>query len=121
MANNSSNELSKNIKQWIAYDDYLKQMNQKTKSIREKKDLIEEKITTTLKNNSLTNTKLKTGNNYIIYQESNSNCSLSYKFIQDALGKYLSEKQTTQICDILKKERESHKKTSFSLKRVSNE
>lgn len=121
MTNNYSGELSKYIKQWIIYDDFIKECNSKCKAAKEEKDILEEKITNSMKKNSLTHTKFKVGNNHIIYHESNSTCSLSYKFIHEALGKYLKEKQVNKICEILKIERESNKKISYSLKRTTDE
>ena len=118
MTQNYSNDLTKYIKQWIIYDDFIKECNRKSKLVRQKKELIESKVTQLLEQNSLTNTKINIGNNNISYQETSSTSALSYKFIQDCLSKYLKENEVNKICEILKNERDKGKKTITTLKRT---
>ena len=58
--------LSNYIKQWVTYDDYIKETNKKLKMIKEKRDSLETDITNIMKQNKLTNTKFNIGNNNII-------------------------------------------------------
>ena len=113
-------ELSKYIKQWVVYDDYIKENNKKIKIIKEKRDSLENDITNTMKQHKLTNTKFNIGNNNITYHENNVSCALSYKFISDSLNKHLNQNDVEKICNLIKNERENSKKTTYSIKRNIN-
>ena len=112
--------LSNYIKQWVTYDDYIKETNKKLKMIKEKRDSIEKDITNIMKQNKLTKTKFNIGNNNITYHENNVSCALSYKFIYDSLNKHLNQSDVDKICDLIKNERENTKKVTYSIKRNVN-
>ena len=118
---NVPKELPTYLNNWIKYDDYIKQINQKTKKLKEKKDELETKITYIIENNNLTESKFNLGTNRIGYNEINSTCSLSYKFILECLTKYYGDiGKAEEICNFIKVEREKTKKISYCIKRQTN-
>ena len=47
------------IQQWVSIDNQLKQLNDKTKDLREKRNVLEQNITTYATNNNLSNSTVQ--------------------------------------------------------------
>lgn len=116
---NIPGSLVTDIKQWISYDNYIKENNKQIKKIKDNKNKLEDNILRSMKSNNLMNTKFKLGKGGVYFKESVSTPSLSFKFIEDSLGKHLKKEQVEMICNILKTEKEQNKSISYNLKRSS--
>ena len=111
--------LVSDIKNWISYDNYLKENNKKIKSVKDNKNKLESNILRTMKSHNLMNTKFKIGSGSVHFKESVTTPSLSFKFIEDSLSKHLPKEKVEVICNILKTEKESNKKINYNLKRTN--
>jgi len=114
---NIPNSLVTDIKQWIGYDNYIKDNNKAIKKVKDNKNNLEDNILRSMKSNNLMNTKFKLGKGSVYFKETVNTPSLSFKFIEDSLGKHLKKEQVEMICNILKTEKEHNKSMSYSLKR----
>ena len=63
------NKLKSNIKQWMTIQEIISNYNSKIKEIKQKKEVIETTILNDLKNNNLTDKKLKIDNQHVFYNQ----------------------------------------------------
>lgn len=115
---NIPNTLVSDIKKWINYDNYLKENSKQIKTIKDNKKQLESNILRSMKTHNIMNTNFKIGNGHIHFKESVTTPSLSFKFIEDSLLKHLPKEKVSLICDILKEEKDVHKKINYNLKRT---
>jgi uncharacterized coiled-coil DUF342 family protein len=58
------------IQQWVSVDNQLKQLNEKVKEMREKRNVLEQNITNYASSNNLSNATIKIGDENLPIQES---------------------------------------------------
>jgi len=103
------------IQQWIQIDNQLKQLNERTKELREKRNMLEENITSYASSNNLSKSpdgKLKFVNTRVPEP-------LTFKYLEKTLGEIIkNESQVKLIMEHIKQRREI--KTIPEIKRFSN-
>ena len=104
------------IKEWVLIDNELKILNEKIKSIRDKKNNISTNILSYVEKNNLTNNQIKLLDGKIRFVNTNTNPPISLKYVQSCLQEIIkNENQVNQIMEYIKQRRES--KTHFEIKR----
>lgn len=107
------------IQQWVLIDNQLKQINQKTKELREKRKDIEENITTYANNNNLSNATLQTSDGKLKFINSKIIEPLTFKYLEKTLGEVIkNEAQVKLIIEHIKENR--NVKIVQEIKRFSN-
>ncbi len=119
---NNNNELVqkdtiiKCIQNYVLLDDKIKELNSKTKELREKKNVFSKYICDYIDNNNV-NKSIKISDGELKINERKDYTPLSYNFIEDCLSEIIKdENKVSYIIDYLKEKREI--KTSLEIKRV---
>ena len=110
-------KLKSNIKQWITINEIISNYNSKIKEIKQKKDAIEKTILNDLKNNNLTDKKLKIDNQHVFYNQTTSLPSVSLSLVDNVLTKLVNNNTKMIILNEIKKHREQNKTINYSLKK----
>jgi len=107
------------IQQWVAIDNQLKILNEKTKELREKRNELTSNITNYAYNNSLSNKSIQISDGKIKITNSKIAEPLTFKYIEKTLGEVIkNETHVKMIMEHLKQKRES--KIVPEIKRFSN-
>jgi len=119
---NNNNELVqkdtiiKCIQNYVLLDDKIKELNSKTKELREKKNVFSKYICNYIDNNNV-NKSIKISDGELKINERKDYTPLSYNFIEECLSEIIKdENKVSYIIDYLKEKREI--KTSLEIKRV---
>ena len=110
-------ELSKNIKLWLTYDNKISEINSYNKNLKDKKNILEKEIINTLKTNNLENKEIKINNIKLNINTSSTPSSLSIKLVENALNHYVDEYTKNKILNHIKYLRNNDKKNTISLKK----
>lgn len=96
-----------NIKKWVLLDNQIKQINDKTKELKEQKDSIETNILTYVENNNLNNATARITGGSLKFIETKQTAPISIKFLQQCLSECISNpSQVEQIMNYIKTKRE---------------
>jgi len=107
-----------NIKKWVALDNQLKTLNEKTKQLRDDKNNLEEGIMTYVETNKLSNATVNISDGKLRFVSSKQTAPLTLKYVEDCLSKCIgNEDRVTQIMKVIKESREV--KYSADIKRYS--
>ena len=107
------------IQQWVLLDNQLKQINEKTKDLREKRNNIEENIINYANNNNLSNATVKIGDGKLKFTNTRVPEPLTFKYLEKTLSEVIkNESQVKLIMEHLKQKRNI--KTVPEIKRFSN-
>jgi len=107
------------IKQWVQVDNQLKELNEKTKALREKRNLLENEITSYASSNNLSNSTVKISDGRLKFANTRVPEPLTFKYLERTLAEVIkNEGQLKQIMDHLKQKREI--KIVPEIKRFSN-
>jgi hypothetical protein len=107
-----------NIKKWVALDNQLKTLNEKTKQLRDDKNNLEEGIMTYVETNKLSNATVNISDGKLRFVSSKQTAPLTLKYIEECLSKCIgNESQVTQIMKVIKESREV--KYSADIKRYN--
>ena len=107
------------IQQWVLLDNQLKQLNEKVKELREKRNNLELTITTYASENNLSNATINITNGKLKFTNSKIPEPLTFKYLEKTLGGVIkNESQVNQIIEHLKQKRAI--KIIPEIKRVSN-
>ena len=112
-------KLSNDITEWESHNDTIKKLNTYLKSVKDKKHTLELSILDTLKQNNLTQKKLKLENNHIFYNTTYTMPPLSTKLLETVLDEFIDSKAKELILEKIKKFRENNKTESICLKKKS--
>lgn len=97
-----------NVKKWVAVDNQLKALNEKSKELRETKNNMEESIMTYVRSNKLTNAVVNISDGKLKFVTTKQTAPLTLKFIEECLSKCIkSDEQVKQIMNYIKDSRES--------------
>ena len=108
-----------NIQKWVAIDNQLKVIQEKTKELREQKNQIGKNIQEYTVQNNLSNATIQISDGKLKCVNTNVSSPLSYKFIEKSLGEIIkNENQVKQIMNYLKEKREI--KIVPEIKRIYN-
>jgi hypothetical protein len=107
------------IQQWVSIDNQLKQLNEKTKDLREKRNVLEQNITTYASNNNLSNSTVQISDGRLKFTNTKIPEPLTFKYLEKTLGEVIkNESQVKLIMEHIKQKRNI--KVVPEIKRFSN-
>ena len=107
------------IQQWVSLDNQLKQLNEKVKDLRDKRNNLEENITSYASENNLSNATVKISDGRLKFTNTKVQEPLTFKYLEKTLGEVIkNESQVKLIMDHLKQKRAV--KIVPEIKRFSN-
>jgi len=107
------------IQQWVSIDNQLKQLNEKTKDLREKRNVLEQNITTYASNNNLSNSTVQISDGRLKFANTKIPEPLTFKYLEKTLGEVIkNESQVKLIMEHIKQKRNI--KVVPEIKRFSN-
>tara|TARA_A100001015_G_C14693059_1_gene595194 strand:+ start:393 stop:734 length:342 start_codon:yes stop_codon:yes gene_type:complete len=97
-----------NIKQWILVDNEMKKYYEKIKSLREKKNNIQENIIVHVKQNDLDDATVKINDGKLKFVETKTSNPITLKYLQSCLEECIeSENDVQHIMNYIKDNRET--------------
>lgn len=112
-------QLSNDIQEWNNHNDTIKKINNYLKNVKEQKNNLELSILDTIKQNNLTDKKLKLENNHIFYNKTYTMPPLSTKLLETVLDEFTDSNTKNTILEHIKIFREKNKSESITLKKKS--
>jgi hypothetical protein len=107
------------IQQWVSLDNQLKQLNEKVKDLRDKRNNLEENITSYASENNLSNATVKISDGRLKFTNTKVQEPLTFKYLEKTLGEVIkNESQVKLIMEHLKQKRAI--KIVPEIKRFSN-
>lgn len=107
------------IQQWVSLDNQLKQLNEKVKDLRDKRNNLEENITSYASENNLSNATVKISDGRLKFTNTKVQEPLTFKYLEKTLGEVIkNESQVKLIMEHLKQKRSV--KIVPEIKRFSN-
>ena len=107
------------IQQWVQLDNQLKQINEKVKDIREKRNTLEQNITTYAASNNLTNSTVQISDGKLKFANTKVQEPLTFKYLEKTLNEVIkNESQVKLIMEHIRQKREI--KIVPEIKRFSN-
>jgi len=107
------------IQQWVSLDNQLKQLNEKVKDLRDKRNNLEENITSYASENNLSNATVKINDGRLKFTNTKVQEPLTFKYLEKTLGEVIkNESQVKLIVEHLKQKRAV--KIVPEIKRFSN-
>jgi hypothetical protein len=107
------------IQQWVQLDNQLKQINEKTKELREKRSILEENITSYASINNLSNTTVQISDGKLKFADTKVTEPLTFKYLEKSLNEVIkNESQIKLIMEHIKQKRTV--KIVPEIKRFSN-
>jgi hypothetical protein len=108
-----------NIKKWVALDNQVKTLNERTKQLREEKNNLEEGIMGYVETNNLNNATVNISDGKLRFISTKQTAPLTLKHVEECLNKCIINKnQVEQIMKIIKDSREV--KYTADIKRYGN-
>jgi hypothetical protein len=96
-----------NIKKWVALDNQLKTLTEKTKQMRDDKNRLEEGIMTYVETNKLANATVNISDGKLRFVTSKQTAPLTLKYVEECLSKCIgNEQQVEKIMKFVKESRE---------------
>ena len=94
------------IQQWVSLDNQLKQLNEKTKELRDKRNVLEQSITSYANNNNLSNTTVQITDGKLKFTTAKISEPLTFKYLENTLGEVIkNESQVKVIMEHIKQKR----------------
>ena len=107
------------IQQWVSIDNQLKQLNEKVKELRDKRNNLEDNITTYASENNLSNATVKISDGRLKFTNTKVQEPLTFKYLERTLGEVIkNESQVKLIMEHLRQNRAV--KIVPEIKRFSN-
>jgi len=115
----SSNTFENQIKQWVQLDNQLKELNERTKDLRDKRNTLEKNITSYASSNNLSNSVVQIDNSKLKFANTRVPEPLTFKYLEKTLSEVIkNENQVKLIMEHIKQKREV--KIVPEIKRFSN-
>ena len=112
-------KVTNEIQQWVQLDNQLKQINEKTKELREKRNLLEKNITTYASSNNLSNSTIQISDGKLKFSNTKVPEPLTFKYLEKTLDEVIkNENQVKLIMEHIRQKREI--KVIPEIKRFSN-
>lgn len=97
----------KNIKEWVAYDNQIKELNEKLKGLREKKNNLSNDIFNYVNEKNINNSVIKISDGKLKFSLSKVQPQLTFKFLEQCLNEIISDNEKVkQILNYIKEKRE---------------
>jgi hypothetical protein len=94
------------IQQWVSLDNQYKQLNEKIKEIRDKRNTLEENIINHVSSHNLSNVTVELNDNKIKFVNTRVTEPLTFKYLEKTLGEVIkNESQVNLIMEHIKKKR----------------
>ena len=107
------------IQQWVQIDNQLKDLTEKTKTLRDKRNTLEENITNYVSTNNLSNATVNISDGKLKFVNTRVPETLTFKYLEKTLGEVIkNESQVKQIMEHIKLKRNI--KIVSEIKRFSN-
>lgn len=107
------------IQQWVQIDNQLKQLNEKTRELRDKRNILENDITKHAFSNNLNNSFVKISDGKLKFVNTKIPEPLTFKYLEKSLNEVIkNESQVNVIMEHLKNKRSI--KFVPEIKRLSN-
>jgi hypothetical protein len=107
------------IQQWVSLDNQYKQLNEKIKEIRDKRNTLETNIINHVSSHNLYNVTVELQENKIKFVNTRVTEPLTFKYLEKTLGEVIkNESQVNLIMEHIKKKRNT--KIVPEIKRFSN-
>ena len=107
------------VKKWVYIDSQIKLINEKMHTLREEKSALNQDICTYLETHQMKHRKINIHDGNLKMHEKKEYSPLSFKFLEEHLGKIVNDPNQLQaIMDYLKENRDV--KVSHELKRTCN-
>ena len=107
------------IQQWVQLDNQLKQINEKVKDLREKRNTLEQNITIYAASNNLTNSTVQISDGKLKFVNTKIQEPLTFKYLEKTLNEVIkNESQVKLIIEHIRQKREI--KIVPEIKRFSN-
>lgn len=107
------------LQQWVSIDNQIKQLNEKTKELREKRNGLEQNITTYANNNNMSNATVQISDGKLKFINTKITEPLTFKYLEKTLGEVIkNEAQIKLIMEHIKQKR--NVKVVQEIKRFSN-
>jgi hypothetical protein len=107
------------IQQWVSIDNQLKQINEKTRELRGKRNILEQNITTYTSSNNLSNSTVQISDGKLKFTNTKVQEPLTLKYLEKTLSEVIkNESQVKLIMEHIKQKRSY--KIVPEIKRFSN-
>lgn len=107
------------IQQWVSLDNQLKQLNEKAKELREKRNSLEQNITNYASSNNLSNAIIQISDGKLKFANTKVPEPITFKYLEKTLGEIIkNEAQVKLIMEHIKQKRNI--KIVPEIKRFSN-
>ena len=107
------------IQQWVSLDNQLKQLNEKVKEMREKRNGLEQNITNYAASNNLSNATIQISDGKLKFANTRVPEPITFKYLEKTLGEVIkNESQVKIIMEHIKQKRNI--KIVPEIKRFSN-
>jgi dihydroorotase len=107
------------IQQWVQLDNQLKQLNEKSKELRDKRNILEQNITSYASTNNLSNATVKISDGKLKFVNTKVQEPLSFKYLEKTLSEVIkNESQVNLIMEHIRQKRAI--KTVPEIKRFSS-
>jgi hypothetical protein len=106
------------IQQWVQLDNQLKQLNERVKDLRDKRNTLEQNLTNYASSNNLSNATVNIGNGKLKFVNTKVQEPLTFKYLEKTLSEIIkNESQVKLIMEHIKQKRET--KVVQEIKRYS--
>lgn len=96
------------LQQWIDIDDQLQILQEKTKELRQKKNLISEKINEHLESKQMQNITIKIGDGRLRFGKIKETQQLTFKYLETCLSEIIkNDDQVNKIIEYVKNNRQT--------------
>lgn len=92
-----SNEFTNMIKEWVTIDNELRELSLKTKSLREKKNNLNNNVINYIETNNLDNAIIKISDGTLKFNYTNVSQPLTFKYINECLNDIINDKNQVEI------------------------
>jgi len=95
------------IQQWVSIDNQMKQLTDKIKELRDKKNTLNEAIFNHVDNSNLSNASIQISDGKIKFVKTKDTQVLTFKYLETCLHEIIkNEDQVTKIVDYIKNKRD---------------
>ena len=92
-----SDEFTNMIKEWVTIDNELRELSLKTKSLREKKNNLNNNVINYIETNNLDNAIIKISDGTLKFNYTNVSQPLTFKYINECLNDIINDKNQVEI------------------------
>lgn len=94
-----------NIQSWVSLDNELKILNNKTRELREKRNLVSDSIIKYVQTNRLDNSVVEISDGQLRFANVNSQQTLTFKFLENTLKELYTDNEVKKIINYIKSKR----------------